>query len=132
MANQNRVSQALCVGVVWFEEGELVMGVECVVGSLSFLPNSPSPLSFHFSYLVYVKQSFHVSTPVNSSTESPARAASTAGTPNASPPTQRTTAPAIVAAITPSSRDRGPNASSRAAAAAGASGVDVMEGGDSL
>lgn len=81
---------------------------------------------------MYVRQSFHVSTPVNSSTDSPASAASTAGTPSASPPTHSTTAPAMVAAITPSSRDRGPSAANRLAAAAGASGVDVMVGGKSL
>ena len=92
------------------------------------LPPPPPPAP----HLVYARQSFHVSTPVSSSTQRPASAASTGGTPSASPPTHSTTAPAMVAAIVASSLESGPIAFKRAAAALGASGVRVTDGGCSL
>ena len=59
-------------------------------------------------------------------------AASTLGTPSASPKTQSVTARAMVATMMRSSRLGGPMAARRARAASGASGVSFSSGGSSL
>ena len=74
----------------------------------------------------YSRQSRHDMTPVSSSVTRPSIAASTAGTPHASPMTQSTTAPQIVAVVMSSLRDIGPILASRSRAWPGASGVSLI------
>mmetsp|Transcript_14037 Transcript_14037/g.42362 ORF Transcript_14037/g.42362 Transcript_14037/m.42362 type:complete len:237 (+) Transcript_14037:3050-3760(+) len=80
----------------------------------------------------YVRQSFHVSTPVISNTDRPIMAATTALMPTASPATQRARAKPMVASMIFSSRLMAPILSSFSIACRGASGVSLISGGASL